>query len=111
MSGVEGNISVAVSTATHYGLTGRRQSKQREVTFFRHLYPFCKQGCNVLGQICLKYAQIFRRPDLILMKCEVRFGDILADLNFWNVANEIDKVSALNLTLDRTTFSVAYGTG
>ena len=47
-----------------------------------------------------KYAQICRRPDLILMKCEVRFGDILADLNFWNVANEIDKVSALNLTLD-----------
>ena len=34
------------------------------------------------------------------MKCEVRFGDILADLNFWNVANEIDKVSALNPTLD-----------
>ena len=47
-----------------------------------------------------KYAQICRRPDLILMKCEVRFGDILADLNFWNVANEIDKVSALNPTLD-----------
>ena len=57
-----------------------------------------------------KYAQICGRPDLILMKCEVRFGDILADLNFWYVANEIDKVSALNLTLDRTTFSVGYGT-
>ena len=111
-SGVEGNISVAVSTATHYGQTGRRQSKQREVTFFGIFVHFISRDIMSWVKYFSKYIPIFRRPDLILMKCEVRFGDILADLNFWNVANEIDKVSALNLTLDiRTTFSVAYGTG
>ena len=100
MSGVEGNISVAVSTATHYrqSQTGRRQSKQREVTFFGIFVHSVSRDIMCWVKYVSKYAQIFRRPDLILMKCEVRFGDILADLNFWNVANEIDKVSALNLT-------------
>ena len=100
LSGVEGNISVAVSTATHYGQTGRRQSKQREVTFFGIFVNSVSRDIMCWVKYVSKYAQICRRPDLILMKCEVRFGDILADLNFWNVANEIDKVSALNLTLD-----------
>ena len=79
---------------------GRRHSKQGEVTFFGIFVHFVSRDIMCWVKYVSKYAQIFRRPDLILMKCEVRFGDILADLNFWNVANEIDKVSALNLTLD-----------
>ena len=80
-------------------LVGDKASKGKS-HFFGIFIHFVSRDVMSWVKYVTKYAQICRRPDLILMKCEVRFGDILADLNFWNVANDIDKVSALNLTLD-----------